>query len=148
MSKSLSFSLSDYDESPDRAAKYVTLDVDAESAPFRGSSSCILAEHDLGAFLDGLELVAAGQQRNAKLVGGWGTREDVRMELFPPDSQGHIRIRVLLAEVPASEWPVSLEANFETEPAPLLRFAQEVRRALGTRLQTTVRLYVSGGSAV
>ena len=149
MSKSLSFSLSDYDDAPDRAATWVTLDVDAESAPFRGSSACFLADHHLRAFLDDLELVANGQRPNAKLMGGpgWGEAEEhVRMELFPSDNQGHIRIRVVLAQVPPTyKWPARLEAHFETEPAPLLRFAQEVRRALGTRLLTTIFLYVLEG---
>jgi hypothetical protein len=148
MSQSLVFSLSDYDATPSGTRTYITLDIDAESGDFRGCSACILTERDLEAFLSGLDALARGQRRDVNLVGGLGTNEDVRIELFPSNSRGHIGIRVLLAEVPREERPNRLEAHFATEPAPLLRFVEEMRRALTACLETTIGLYVMGGPPV
>jgi len=108
----------------------------------------VLAEHDLSVFLDDAELLATAQRRDANLVGGWGTTEDVRVEMSPANRRGHIAVRVVLVEVPSSERPDRLEAHFETEPAPLLRFVEEIRSAVMARRVTTIALYVLGGPAV
>jgi hypothetical protein len=147
LGKSLSFSLSEYEPAPSGGSRYVTLDISAQSGAFRGASACVLAEQDLKTFLDGWEQLATGQRSDAGLVGGWGADEDVRIELFASNRRGHIGIRALIAEVPNSEQRDRLEVQFQTEPAPLLRFVEDIRRALAARVVTTVALYVVGGPA-
>ena len=148
LGKSLSFSLSDYDAAPSGTATYVTVGIEAESGHFHGASACVLRETDLAAFLESCASLARGEPSHVALAGGWGTNEDVRIELFPKNARGHVGIRAVLGEVPNRERRDRLEAHFETEPASLLRFSEEVRRAVLAHIVTTIALYVVGGPAV
>lgn len=107
----------------------------------------MFAEASLNGFLEQCHGLSTEQLCDAALVGGWGTTENVRIELFPANSRGYLAIRVLLTEAPTSKRPDRLEAYFETEPASLLRFIGEIRGALATRSLATIALYVAQGPA-
>jgi hypothetical protein len=139
------FSLSEFEADPSGVKAFVTLDIEASSGSFSGASACVLAEQDLVAFLDSLETLANGHQGDAVLVGGWGVEEDVRVQLFLADRRGHLRVRVMLREVPNLEQSSRLEVFFEMEPAPLLRFTKDLRRVLAERRAASVRMYVLDG---
>ena len=143
--KSLEFSLSEFESDPSGSV-WVTLDVRAVSGDFHGASHCTLPLAQLEATAGELEDLAKGRRARVALVGGWGKREDVRIELSSLGSRGHFAVRVFLTER-ALQRSAHFDAHFVTEPAPLLRFADALRDALRARLQTTLPMYVDGGPA-
>jgi hypothetical protein len=148
LEKRLLFKLSEFEVDPSGAKTFVRLDVEAESGHFSGASHCVLREQDLVAFLDRLKLLAAALPNHAELVGGWGKDEHIRVQLSSVGRAGHFKIRVMLSGFRGDELRDRLEASFETEPASLLRFTEEIRRALGERREASASLYVLGGPAV
>jgi hypothetical protein len=106
----------------------------------------MLPQTQLEATAGELEDLANGRRERVALVGGWGKREDVKIDLSSLGSRGHFAVRVLLIER-ALQRPARFEAHFVTEPAPLLRFAGALRDALRARLQTKLPIYVDGGPA-
>jgi hypothetical protein len=144
----LLFKLSEFEVDPSGVKTFVRLDVEAEAGHFSGASHCVLRGQDLVAFLDRLTLLAAALPNDAELVGGWGKDEHVRVQLSSVGRAGHFKIRVLLSDFRSDELGDRLEASFETEPASLLRFSEDLRRALDERREASANLYVLGGPAV
>jgi hypothetical protein len=145
--KKLELSLSNFEPDPSGDI-WVRLAVGALAGDFAGTSHCVLRRRELDATVGELEALANGQRERVALVGGWGTREDIRIELSPVGSRGHLAVRVLLTEVRSFDVAARLEAHFVTEPAPLQRFADELRNALHAGLVTTLPLYVEGGPTI
>ena len=61
---------------------------------------------------------------------------------------GHFKIRVFLSNSPDANFGDRLEASFESEPASLLRFSEDLRAALREHREASANLYLVGGSAV
>jgi hypothetical protein len=146
--KSLVLSLSEFELDPSGDKAYAMLGVKASSGSFSGTSACFLADHDFAAFLDNVDSLAAGHSAEAMLVGGWGSTEDVRIHFYLANRSGHIRIRVVLAEVPDHKERSQLEVFFETEPQPLLHLSAMLRQAFAERKPGQFRVYVLNGPAI
>jgi hypothetical protein len=145
----LSFLLSDFEVDPSAVKTFVRLDVEAQTGSFSGASNCVLREQDLIAFLDGLTHLANAWQNDVELVGGWGKDEYVRIQLRPVGRRGHFQVRVVLSDYSRNLGHADrIEASFETEPASLLRFSDDLRCVLGERREASVKLYVIAGPAV
>lgn len=145
--KSFVLSLSEFDSEPSGATTFVTVEVEASSGSFSGSSACILAERDLIAFLNAADSVAETAKGEAVLRAGWGSTEDVRLRVFPSDPHGHLAIEAVLGEVPDHDGRSCLEVFFKTEPQSLLRVMAALRLAIAEHQPGEFRVFVDGGPA-